>query len=70
MSDYRYCLLDASEIITAVDTVQFEDDVRAMVLVAHLIVRKHPQFSAVEVRAYRIRANHKSQTSSSEIAPI
>jgi hypothetical protein len=49
MSDYKCCLLDASEMIMAVDTVQCEDDVRAMVLAAHLIVRKYPQFSAVEV---------------------
>ena len=49
MPDYKCCLLDASEMIMAVEPVQCEDDVRAMVLAAHLIVRKYPEFSAIEV---------------------
>lgn len=49
MPDYKCCLLDASEMVMAVEPVQCEDDVRAMVLAAHLIVRKYPESEAVEV---------------------
>jgi hypothetical protein len=49
MPDYKCCLLDASEMVMAVEPVQCEDDVRAMVVAAHLIVRKYPGFDAVEV---------------------
>ena len=49
MYDFKCCLLDASDVIAAVDTIQAEDDVRAMVVAAHLIVRKYPSFSAIEV---------------------
>jgi hypothetical protein len=49
MPDYKCCLLDASEMVMAVEPIQCEDDVRAMVLAAHLIVRKYPGSDAVEV---------------------
>ena len=49
MPGYKCCLLDASDMVMAVDTIHCEDDVRAMVLAAHLIVRKYPEFNAIEV---------------------
>ena len=49
MPDYKCCLLDTSDMVIAVDTIQSEDDVRAMVLAAHLIVRKYPSVGAIEV---------------------
>lgn len=49
MPNFKCCLLDASDMVAAVDTIQAEDDVRAMVVAAHLIVRKYPGFSSIEV---------------------
>ena len=49
MPDFKCCLLDASDVIAGVDTIQAEDEVRAMVVAAHLIVRKYPDFRSIEV---------------------
>ena len=49
MPDFRCCLLDGSDMIIGVDTIQSEDEVRAMVVAAHLIVRKYPSVGAIEV---------------------
>ena len=49
MPGFRCCLLDGSDMIIEVDTIQSEDELRAMVVAAHLIVRKYPSVGAIEV---------------------
>jgi len=49
MPDYKCCLLDTSDIVEMVDTIHCDDDVRAMVMAAHLIVRKYVESSVIEI---------------------
>lgn len=49
MPSYKCCLLDRTDMVVAVDAVESDDDVRAMVLAANLIVRKYCEYAAIEV---------------------
>ena len=56
MTSYKCCLLDESEMVIAVDVIDSEGSVPAMVQAATLIVRKYANCSAIEVwdSAHRI----------------